>query len=366
MKTNFLNMDGVESIVLNLQLFAGENPNMVTTIPGTEDNPAPNTVSAEMKVFYETALLQSAKPKLVHEQFATFEPIPAGKGKTIEFRRMDNLPKPTDENGNLLPLTEGVTPVSDTITIIPITATVEQYGRYVEHTDVFDLVSVDPVIGEIVKRQGIQAGLTRDTVARNALAETTNINWCAKVVNGVETATADSTALTMECKLTVKEIQKAVAKMKANNIEPIRDGSYVLILHPHVSFDLKNDPRFEEWHKYTDASALFNGEIGKIDNCRIVESTEALITKGGEDDPTGLAVYHCFMLGQGAFGMTDIGGKGIEVIIKPLGSSGTADPLNQRGTVGWKTNCASVLLSPEAVIDIMCCGTYSQEAVANG
>lgn len=334
---------------LDLQLFA--DPNMVTT--------ETSTVSAEMKVFYDTTLMHAAAPHLVHEQFAVKEPIPAGKGKTIEFRRMDSLPKVTQ------PLTEGITPTGRSIKIVPITATVEQYGDYVEHSDMFDLTNVDNTVAETVKAQGRQAGLTRDTVARNSYAETTNVNFCAKVVGGVETEITSRDKLTLDCKLTVKEIQKGVAKMKANNIEPCEGNTYVLILHPYISFDLKNDPRFEEWHKYTDAKALFNGEIGKIDNCRIVESTEALITKTENVDPAGLAVYHCFMLGRGAIGMSDIGGKGIETIIKQVGSSGTADPLNQRGTVGWKTNCVGVLLSPEACIDIMCCGSNSEDAVAN-
>ena len=52
-------------------------------------------------------------------------------------------------------------------------------------------------------------------------------------------------------------------------------------------------------------------------------------------------VHATIIYGQHAFGTIKLGGKGkpnIQIIVKPLGSSGTEDPLNQRGTVGWKVN----------------------------
>ena len=62
------------------------------------------TMSAEMRSFYEKRLIDQAEPRLVHDQFADYYPVPVGGGKTIEFRKYDSLPKATT------PLTEGVTP----------------------------------------------------------------------------------------------------------------------------------------------------------------------------------------------------------------------------------------------------------------
>jgi len=50
-------------------------------------------------------------------------------------------------------------------------------------------------------------------------------------------------------------------------------------------------------------------------------------------------VHATIIYGQDAFGMVKLGGKGkpnIQIIVKPLGSSGSDDPLNQRGTIAWK------------------------------
>ena len=75
----------------NIQLFA-ENLNTTATM------------SKEMKTFYEKRLIDQAEPRLVHDQFADYYPVPQNGGKTIEFRKYDSLPKAST------PLTEGVTP----------------------------------------------------------------------------------------------------------------------------------------------------------------------------------------------------------------------------------------------------------------
>ena len=59
--------------------------------------------------------------------------------------------------------------------------------------------------------------------------------------------------------------------------------------------------------------------------------------------PTGggnsVDVHATIIYGQDAFGMVKLGGKGtpnIQMIVKQPGSSGSEDPLNQRGTIAWK------------------------------
>ena len=73
----------------NIQLFADNLQNTTATM------------SKEMKTFYEKRLIDQAEPRLVHDQFADYYPVPQNGGKTIEFRKYDSLPKATT------PLTEG-------------------------------------------------------------------------------------------------------------------------------------------------------------------------------------------------------------------------------------------------------------------
>lgn len=58
---------------------------------------------------------------------------------------------------------------------------------------------------------------------------------------------------------------------------------------------------------------------------------------------SGKPVYSTVILGADAYGVTSVN-ENIENITKPLGSAGSADPLNQRATVGWKGHFACVRL----------------------
>lgn len=344
MKTVYNVMKGI--LLINLQLFAEINTN-VTTDPG---------LSVENKTFYDRTLIEEASPNLVHDQFGQKRPIPKGSGKKVEFRKYASLPKATK------PLTEGVTPDGKKLNVTAVEAEVSQYGDYVALSDIIDLTAIDRNALEATKAIGRQAGLTLDTITRNVLQSGTNVFYCPKADG---TVVNDRTELDKTCFLTVKAVKRVAALLKAVNAPKI-NGDYVAIIHPHVAYDLMNDDKWEEMHKYCTPEEMYEGEIGRIAGVRFVETSEAAIYTGAENEcPDGLAVYGCLFIADGAYGVTEIEGGGLRTIIKQLGSAGTADPLDQRSTVGWKaTKTAEILLDPY-MIRVECCSDFSDEAEAN-
>ena len=103
----------------------------------TTSNATGNDLSGEMKTFYSDYLIDMAEPELVHDQFGQKHPIPKNGGKTIEFRKYDPLPKA------LTALTEGVTPEGQKLNMSTVTATVSQYGGFVELSDILLLTAID-------------------------------------------------------------------------------------------------------------------------------------------------------------------------------------------------------------------------------
>ena len=303
--------------ITNLQLFA-DNPNVNVTTD--------STLSVENKTFYDRALIEEASPNLIHGQFGQKRPIPKNGGKRIQFRRYASLPKA------LKPLTEGVTPEGRKLSATAIEAEVNQYGDFVCLSDVLDLTAIDNNVLEATKAVGRQAGMTLDTSTRNVLQSGTDVFHCPKVG-------ADA---------------------------PKIDGDYVCILHPYVAYDIMSDPRWEEMHKYTTPENMYQGEIGRIAGVRFVETSEAAVYKGTENScPTGLAVFGCLFLAQGAYGVTEVTGGGLQTIIKQLGSAGTADPLDQRSTVGWKALQTAEILMEPYMVRVECCSAFSPTAEAN-
>jgi N4-gp56 family major capsid protein len=42
----------------------------------------------------------------------------------------------------------------------------------------------------------------------------------------------------------------------------------------------------------------------------------------------------------------------MKMIVKPLGSSGSSDPLDQRGSIGWKANVVAKILNQDWLVRI--------------
>lgn len=341
---------------MDIQLFADVTNATTSASSG-------NNLSAEMKTFYDKVLLREAGPNLVHDQFGQKRDIPRGNGKTIEFRKFNQLPKA------LTALTEGVTPDGGALDVTSLTATVAQYGYFVRITDVLDLTAIDNVIVEATQLLGAQAGVTLDTIVRNELVAGTNVMYAPKVASGAETAVSARNGLDKTAQLTVKMVQKAVAFLKKNNV-PTINGKYVAIIHPYVAYDLMRDPEWVDAHKYAQPTNLYTGEIGEVAGVRFVESTEAKVWNDSTCPSAGgsgyLGVFATLILGKNAYGVTEVTGGGLQTFVKAKGSAGTADPLDQRSTVGWKgIRTAKILLEQNMVRIESCSSEWSSGMAAN-
>ena len=326
-------MNEFNKFALNLQMF--NNINLTTS----------TDLSVEMKTFYSDYLIDNAKPLLVHDQFGQKHPIPKNGGKTIEFRKYSPFAKA------LTPITEGVTPDGHKLNVSKITSEIAQYGDYVELSDVLLLTAIDNNLVEATKLCGNQAGETLDTVTREVLVGGTNVQYAGGV--------AARSSLAAENKLTVEECFKAARFLKTQKAKKI-DGYYVAIIHPDVAYDLM---RSEDWVKaseYAGSTQIFEGEIGRVAGIRFVETTEAKIFAAA--GASGKDVYATLVLGADAYGVTEVEGGGLQHIVKQLGSAGTADPLNQRATVGWKAIKTAERLVEGYMIRIESCSTFDSGA----
>ncbi len=326
-----------ELIVLDLRLF--EDTTNTTGSAG---------LSAEMKTFYDKQLIREAGPELVHDQFAQTRNIPKNGGKKIEFRKYEQLPKA------LTPLTEGVTPEGQDMTVTTITAEVKQYGGYIRLSDLLILTAIDNNIVEATTLIGSQAGRTLDTISREVMNAGTNVIYGDGSVEA-------RTAITAAMKLTGEIVKKAVRTLKVQNAKRI-NGYYVGIIHPDCDYDLTNDERFIDVVKYKNPERIYKGEIGTYEGVRFVETTEA--KKWASAGASGVDVYSTLILGENAYATTKVEGGGLETIIKQLGSGGTEDPLNQRATVGWKALKVTEILSQQYMVRIETASTFNDN-VAN-
>ena len=386
------------------------------------------------KTFYDRKLLDTAKTRFVHANFGQKRSIPRNNGKRVEFRKYNLF---TPDTGALT-LVEGVTPTGQNLSQSKVEAEVKQYGAYVEISDLLEMTSYDPVIADSAELLGEQLGTVIEWVTRDAMCETTNVQYAGGAASRV--------ALTASDKLTVAEIRKAVRTLKKNKARPFvtaMDGSarkphFICICSPDATYDLQNDALWQDVSKYSNAEQIYSGEIGRLFGVVFVEATEAKadsqsivnavnastsssttfvlktmpdakgvaflstpgnkirigsneytlastnpytpgtrtvklttsqsltadapvysVDAGAPDATTHIApdVHATLVFGADAYGVIDVAGSGaMETIIKPRGSAGTTDPLDQRSTVGAKVAAYTAkVLNPLWLVKIEHC-----------
>ena len=348
--------------IFDLQMFAAGSVVNATTSYVNSDTGATdafsgvNTLSPTMKTFYDTELLENARPELIFTQFGKRQPLPANKGRTVEWRKWNTLP-------NAPELQEGVVPSGEKMGMTTLTASLKQYGMFVAITDLLDLHAVDNVLLGASEELGASSGETKDILVRNELQTATNVMYCDTVsADGTKTAPSNYSGMTVDNnRLTPDMVNKAVTWLKKCKAPKI-NGKYVAIIHPSVAYDLRSSNEWIEAHKYAATTEIFNGEIGELHGVRFVETTNAKVTQQSLKSGSGM-VYTSIFLGKDAYGIIDPEGGSMQMIVKDKSEVG--GPLEQYSTAGYKFEDCTKILYPERMIRVESCSAFSETDVAN-
>lgn len=93
--------------------------------------------------------------------------------------------------------------------------------------------------------------------------------------------------------------------------------------------------------------------------------TENAVVLSEDAGDGGTSIYCTMIVAQNAYGVTEVEGGGLQHIVKQLGSAGTADPLNQRSTTGWKAMLTAERLVEEYMVRIEHASETNAEAASN-
>lgn len=297
-----------------------------------------SALSAGMQTYYNRELLRTFEPNLVHLQFGDEHRMPPHSGLVMNMRKL--IPLET----NTKALSEGDPGESVMLAETEVTVQLQQYGEYARCTDKLDLTHLDMDIMRRTKLFGDAGARSIDAVVREELAKCANVIYAGGKASRAELTAAD--------KLTSRELRKAVKTLKKNHAQTF-GGYYVAIIGPDTMYDLQEDEAFVKVSQYQDKENIYTGEVGRLFGVRLVETTEAKIFEGA--GASGADVESVIVLGQYAYGVTSLKGAKPRVIVKPAGSAGTADPLDQISTVGWKMDgFGAKLLQPEYAVRIEC------------
>lgn len=289
-----------------------------------------NDFTPEKAVFYNRVFMKNYAEKQIHAQFGNHQTMPKHNGGIVNIRGISPYPTKTT------PLREGVTPEPNAQNYYYIEIPVNQYGAFTPITDWARFAARDDVVVKDAEELSSQAGRTIEEIDVEVLNGGANVMYSPAVASdGTETPVTTRAAVSALSKFRVKDCFRALNFLELQNAEPVDGNHFVAVVHPNVKFDILNDPQFESIVKYSDAELIYNGEIGRIANIRFVKSNFAKVFKGAGLNSAD--VYSTLVIAKDAYDTIEIEGEGMQTIIKPLGSAGSADPLNQRSSQGWKT-----------------------------
>ena len=356
--------------MFSLQLFAeagtlvNATANYVNAYDGTSQAfDGVNTLSGELKTFYDTELLENARVEMFYAQFAKKQALPANHGTTVEWRKWNTFAKAGQ-------LQEGVIPTGQKFGMSSKTGSINQYGTYATVSDKLEMRAYDDVILGATEEMGASAAETQETLIRDALLVNTNVLYCDNITLATGAKAGTPTACngmeasdTVMCLLTPDSVAKAVTIMKKNRVPSI-NGKYYAVINPSVAYDLRKSDAWIEAHKYAAPEEIFNGEIGELHGVRFIENVFAPILDGDYANKAGGVTYATYFFGKDAFGIIDPEGGALEMIVKDKSQVG--GPLNQFSTIGYKfeTNGATILY-PERLLRVMSCSSFSATDEAN-
>lgn len=307
-------------------------------------------VSHAVNNFYDRSMLKAARPLLVHLKWAQVKDIPQKGTNVIKFRRYSLLA------ANTTALTEGVTPSGTQLSVTDVSATVAQYGDYITLTDWVQLTTLDPILTETADLLGQQAGNSLDQIARDVMVAGTTVQYAS-------TATGRTT-VAASMKITRAEIREAVRTLQNNDASKVSkminattgfgtaplNACFIGIISENTLFDLKNEIGWIPVQEYASQMGVMEGEVGAMDDVRFVMTTNA--KQFAAAGAGSIDVHGTMILAANYYGISRISGAALKNIVKPLGSAGSADPLDQRSTSGWKATFVAVRLNENFAVRI--------------
>lgn len=235
--------------------------------------------SLRMAAIAETKFMQFVKP----------EPGYGKKmGESVTITRVSNVTVPTSAA-----LTENVRIPEDSVSLSTQAVTVGEYGRSIPFTSLaLDLGAFD-LENAIQRKLRDQLKLSLDASAADAFS----VGKIKAIPEAIATTTfdTDGTASTAAASnLNMYHVESIRDYMFSTlNIDPYSGDDYMCILSTKAKRGLVRDPQWIDWKKYTDPSAKYNGEIGRIENIRFIEcnNTAALSGSLGTGSVLGEAVF---------------------------------------------------------------------------
>jgi N4-gp56 family major capsid protein len=226
--------------------------------------------------------LEVAQRFLVLSQFADKKTMDHDHGTSWTATRFNRLPLP------VAPLSEGVPPIGQTLTISQVTGVAIQWGDKVTFTDVSTITIQHDLLHEATERLGMQIAEMRERNVWNAVLAGTQVNYVntrgsrgALLAGDILDVTTVSRTVANLKKLgapmwsgqTGETVQRSIDhNARGSSGKPMTHEHYVAVTDPLVTNDLASNAAVVQAWSYSDVTRLYINELGYWRGLHICES----------------------------------------------------------------------------------------------
>lgn len=333
----------MKNLEIKLQLFADETKATVSAQGYMNDT--------EAHEYYDRTLKESIYEELTLDKYCDVITLPKNNGKTMVLRKLGKYVT----NGEAL--VEGSLPNEDEpMKIYEYRVNLNDHGGYITYSDQLDIYSLnDGWATRLQKNQGRAVGELFEGKIKNIMYSTTN-RWFAGVADAdltsVETARANVTSFNLD------DLRKIRAFLLRTKVKPFSNGEYLFVVDPEVEADILTLKKSGENGNFTfvelanlhqKGGQIYGGnDLGSFMGFRFITSSALGEVATGVHGSLVLGKYN----GEAGTKLVKLEGYGEpKTILKALGSAGTNDPLDQKGSIAWKCmGWGGTVLYPEAVM----------------
>jgi N4-gp56 family major capsid protein len=241
-----------------------------------------STFSSDIVAYIAEKTLPLTRKQLVAYQFGDPLTLPKGRGTTYTATRYLRIPLP------FAPLSEGVPPIGETMTIEQVSAVAQQWGDKVTITDVAEMTIYHPLFQKATELVGLQVAETLERNTFNTLNSGTQVNYVSSagsraslaagdVLNPFEVTRAYSMMFNLGAprymgdEMTDTKLDADAGGAKASS-NPRAMPHFVSIIHPFVAADFRQNSAVTTAWSYSDINRLYNFEAGEWNGIRFCES----------------------------------------------------------------------------------------------
>jgi len=230
-----------------------------TLTSASASGPGFSALLSAVRTVYSNEIYFSAQPNFRFDQFATKKTeLGVQPGSTITMPKFGNI-----RRGG--PLTEGVRIQANSMSLSTISISVSEQGNAIGVTEALLQTSFYDQLAAAAMLLGRDMAVVLDSQLRDVIVASPNTVYANDKTSRITLLAGDV--------FQTREFHRLSETLETQNAPKWGNDFYIVFMHPHQIASVKQSPGWVNAALYSGATQIFNGEVGRYNDCRVISTT---------------------------------------------------------------------------------------------